>query len=214
MTILSCHHQGGGAVRPGRKKLTHVELKLGGIVLALKAPGQRSSLRAWGNNAYRNSNHLPKKIFLEEGMKKTLWNFEGRARFTRREGESRLGNFFKKNFFQGSIYKVAGGGYFTTFLKQNFENLICDGKLRKEKFFLNFVLKSGPAGLFYQEDVDKNVYELRRFTRVFYDDFVKSGRTEFRPGIRFCQKALTFLSASIVGQHTGRNKKREVKPLL
>lgn len=53
------------------------------------------------------------------------------------QGESRLGkffenflkNFFKKIFFSGSYYRVAGGGYFTTFLKQNFENLICDGKL-------------------------------------------------------------------------------------
>ena len=40
------------------------------------------------------------------------------------QGESRFGNFFP-----GSYYRVAGGGYFTTFLKQNFENLICDGKL-------------------------------------------------------------------------------------
>ena len=36
---------------------------------------------------------------------------------------------FLKNFFPGSYYRVAGGGCFTTFLKQNFENLICDGKL-------------------------------------------------------------------------------------
>lgn len=59
------------------------------------------------------------------------------------QGESRLGKFLKiflknflKNFFSGSYYRVAGGGYFTTFLKQNFENLICDGKLF-ENFELN-----------------------------------------------------------------------------
>ena len=34
-----------------------------------------------------------------------------------------------ENFFPGSYYREAGGGCFTTFLKQNFENLICDGKL-------------------------------------------------------------------------------------
>ena len=48
------------------------------------------------------------------------------------QGAGRLGkfleNFFKK-FFSGFYYRVAGGGYFTTFLKQNFENLICDGKV-------------------------------------------------------------------------------------
>lgn len=32
------------------------------------------------------------------------------------------------------------------------------------------------------------------FFGVLIDDFVKSGRTEFRSSIRFCQKALTFLS--------------------
>lgn len=64
----------------------------------------------------------------------------GLARFTRREGGTRrkpsrkiflffLKNFFKKIFFPGFYYRVAGEGYFTTFLKQNFENLICDGKL-------------------------------------------------------------------------------------
>ena len=68
-------------------------------------------------------------------MKKPCENFEGLAQFTRREGgqgAGRFGNFLKiflKNFFPGSYYRVAGGGYFTTFLKQNFENLICDGKL-------------------------------------------------------------------------------------
>lgn len=72
-------------------------------------------------------------------MKKPCEIFEGRAQFTRREGgqgAGRLGNFFDffkkiflKKFFSGFYYRVAGGGYFTTFLKQNFENLICDGKL-------------------------------------------------------------------------------------
>lgn len=46
------------------------------------------------------------------------------------QSESRLGkifNFFKiflkKFFFRGSIYRVAGEGYFDTFLKRIFENL-------------------------------------------------------------------------------------------
>lgn len=75
-------------------------------------------------------------------MKKPCEIFEGLAQFTRREGgtgrkPSRkfFENFFKI-FFSGSYYRVAGGGYFTTFLKQNFENLICDGKLF-ENFELN-----------------------------------------------------------------------------
>lgn len=68
-------------------------------------------------------------------MKKPCEIFEGLAQFTRREGGTGRGpsrkffeKFFKK-FFSGFYYRVAGGGYFTTFLKQNFENLICDGKL-------------------------------------------------------------------------------------
>lgn len=62
-------------------------------------------------------------------MKKTLWNFGARAQFTRRGGIGR--GPVSENFFQGSIYKVAGGDYFTTFLKKILknENLICDGKL-------------------------------------------------------------------------------------
>ena len=50
------------------------------------------------------------------------------------QGESRLGKFFS-----GFYYRVAGGGYFTTFLKQNFENLICDGK--RNFFGKNFCVK-------------------------------------------------------------------------
>ena len=68
-------------------------------------------------------------------MKKPCENFEGLAQFTRREGGTGRGpprkffEFFLKKFFPGFYYRVAGGGCFTTFLKQNFENLICDGKL-------------------------------------------------------------------------------------
>ena len=104
-------------------------------MLALKAPGQGSFLRAWGNNAYRNSNHLPKKFFW-----KKVWR--NPVKFLRDSHSLPVGrvdraqavseNFFKiflKKFFSGFYYRVAGGGYFTTFLKQNFENLICDGKL-------------------------------------------------------------------------------------
>lgn len=70
-------------------------------------------------------------------MKKPCEILKGRAQFTRREGgqgAGRFGKFFEKilkKFFSGFYYRVAGGGYFTTFLKQNFENLICDGKLRE-----------------------------------------------------------------------------------
>lgn len=60
-------------------------------------------------------------------MKKPCEIFEGRAQFTRREGGMGRGRLGK--FFPGFYYRVAGGGYFTIFLKQNFENLICDGKL-------------------------------------------------------------------------------------
>ena len=73
-------------------------------------------------------------------MKKPCEIFEGLAQFTRREGgqgAGRLGkfleNFFKK-FFSGFYYRVAGGGYFTTFLKQNFENLICDERSLERDF--------------------------------------------------------------------------------
>lgn len=66
------------------------------------------------------------KNFLEEGMKNPREIFEGLVRFTRREGG--IGRAASE-FFPGFYYRVAGGGYFTTFLKQNFENLICDGKL-------------------------------------------------------------------------------------
>ena len=52
----------------------------------------------------------------------------GRVDRARAVSENFLKNFFKK-FFSGFYYRVAGGGYFTTFLKQNFENLICDRKL-------------------------------------------------------------------------------------
>ena len=68
-------------------------------------------------------------------MKKPCEILKGRAQLTRGEGgqgAGRLGNFLKnffKKIFSGFYYRVAGGGYFTTFLKQNFENLICDGKL-------------------------------------------------------------------------------------
>ena len=54
-------------------------------------------------------------------MKKPCEILKGRAQFTRREGgqgAGRLGNFFKiflKKFFSGFYYRVAGGGYFTTF---------------------------------------------------------------------------------------------------
>ena len=73
---------------------------------------------------------------MERCMKKPCEILKGLAQFTRREGGTGRGpsrNFFKKIFFKkifsGFYYRVAGGGYFTTFLKQNFENLICDGKL-------------------------------------------------------------------------------------
>ena len=55
------------------------------------------------------------------------------AQFTRREGGTERK---RPKIFSGFYYRVAGGGYFTTFLKQNFENLICDGKL-----FENFEIR-------------------------------------------------------------------------
>lgn len=61
-------------------------------------------------------------------MKNPREIFEGLAQFTRREGGTGR-KPSRKIFFPGFYYRVAGGGYFTTFLKQNFENLICDGKL-------------------------------------------------------------------------------------
>lgn len=77
-------------------------------MLALKAPGQGSLLRAWGNNAYRNSNHLPKKFFLEEGMKKPCKILRGRAQFTRREGEQgeAVSENFCKKFFKKIFSRV------------------------------------------------------------------------------------------------------------
>ena len=53
------------------------------------------------------------------------------------QGAGRLGKFFEfflKKFFSGFYYRVAGGGCFTTFLKQNFENLICDERSLERDF--------------------------------------------------------------------------------
>lgn len=43
------------------------------------------------------------------------------AQFTRREGGTERKP--SRKIFFGVLYRVAGEGYFTTFLKQNFENL-------------------------------------------------------------------------------------------
>lgn len=66
--------------------------------------------------------------------------------------------------------------------------------------------------MFMYYDIFVSVVRQKRICGpMFFGDVVRQKRKIRR---RWNLFRYTFLSASIVGQHTGRNKKREVKPLL